>query len=137
MKIILSLILTLTTLVAIAQTGRKPSVEPVVEVDIENPQVVEKNTGYNFTVAPVATTKARQPANIVSKKDPSAQPYTGLFIFLFALPIALWIVISKKMSHNKDEKHVDYYPKNQQFKPYRTDYQSPHDDDDIDYPKAS
>ena len=46
-------------------------------------------------------------------------------------------IYSKKMSHNKDEKQVDYYPKNQQFKPFRTDYQSPQDDDDIDYPKAS
>lgn len=120
---------------------RSPSVEKVVEVDIEAPanETIATNTGYDFKPASSpAKMKARVPANIVSKTQESGS-IIGPLIFLIALPIGLWIVVSKKFSANSDDKKVDYYPKTQQFKPYTTDYQksAESEDDDIDYPKAS
>ena len=128
---------------------RGPSVDPLTEVDIEDAKSQANSAGYNFaeaTPAPVAieelstsAPKSRVPANIVSKNtDSSSGSMIGPLIFLIALPIGLWIVISKKISNTEDTKNVDYFPKTQQFKPYKTDYQrSAEDDDDIDYPKAS
>lgn len=115
---------------------RGPSVDPVVEVDIEDAKKVE--SGYDFA-KPVAATPKRVPANIMSKAE-AATPssYIGPIIFLIALPIALWIMVSKKFSKSPVEKSVGYYPKTEQFKPYKTDYQqSAEDDDDVDFPKAS
>lgn len=117
---------------------RGPSVDPVVEVDIEDAKSPTNSAGYNFAEVEKAEV-ARVPANIVSKTSESSPgSMIGPLIFLIALPIGLWIVISKKLSQNEDDKKVDYYPKTQQFKPYKTDYQkSAEEDDDIDYPKAS
>lgn len=125
---------------------RSPSVAPVVEVDIEDAKAPSNSGGYNFennsaSVEPATTftPKSRVPANIVTKSDvttPSSM--IGPLIFLIALPIGLWIVISKKLNKSEIEKTVDYYPKTHQFNPYKTDYQkSAEDEDDIDYPKAS
>lgn len=121
---------------------RGPSVEPIVEVDIEDAKKAEApGTGYNFASedhAPVSA-KARVPANIVSNSQAAGpSTYIGPFIFLIALPFGIWIMISKKFSNNVEDKKVDYYPKTTQFKPYQTDYQkSAEDDDDMDFPKAS
>lgn len=120
---------------------RSPSVENVSEVDIEsakaNPAV---HTGYDFAKADTpARPKSRVPANIISKSSESPS-YWGPMIFLIALPIGLWIIVSKKFStKTSEEKGVDYFPKTQQFNPYKTDYQksAETEDDDIDYPKAS
>jgi hypothetical protein len=123
------------------EVQRSPSVEKVVEVDIEAPttETTTPNPGYNFeaTRSP-AKMKARVPANIASKTQESGS-IIGPLIFLIALPIGLWIVVSKKFSGASDDKKVDYFPKTQQFKPYTTDYQksAESEDDDIDYPKAS
>jgi hypothetical protein len=119
--------------------NRSPSVDSVVEVDIENAKTETPNPGYNFeTSRAPAKMKARVPANIVTKNQETSS-MIGPLIFLIALPVGLWIVISKKFMANSDDKKVDYYPKTQQFKPYTTDYQksADSDDDDIDYPKAS
>ncbi|AUN97117.1 hypothetical protein C0V70_03135 [Bacteriovorax stolpii] len=115
---------------------RGPSVEPVVEVDIEDAKKVD--SGYDFAKNEAPAPK-RFPANIVAKADATAPSnYVGPLIFLIALPIALWIMVSKKFSKKSDEKAVGYYPKTQQFKPYKTDYQqNSEDDDDVDFPKAS
>lgn len=126
---------------------RSPSVEPVVEVDIEDVKT-PSHAGYNFVNPEKAmaadriptSVPVRVPANIVAKTDATTPgSMLGPFIFLVALPIGLWIIISKKFSRTaNEEKPVGYYPKNQEFKPYKTDYQkSAEDDDDIDYPKAS
>ncbi len=118
---------------------RGPSVEPVVEVDIED--VKKPETGYNFAKAEPKTVvkPKRVPANIVSRtQESSPSNYVGPIIFLITLPIALWIMVSKKFSKKTEEKSVGYYPKTEQFKPYKTDYQaSVDDDDDVDFPKAS
>ncbi len=117
-----------------ANVGRTPSVEPIVEVDIED---AKNEKGYNFNAAQA---KSRVPANIVTKSESSPiSSYLGPLIFLLTLPIAIWMVISKKIKSNPPiEKTVDYFPKTQQFNPYKTDYQqSAEDDDDIDFPKAS
>lgn len=122
---------------------RGPSVEPIVEVDIETANKVEatKDAGFNF--APVerlpATEKSRTPANIVSKSGAtSPSSYLGPIIFLIALPFGLWIMVSKKFSKKSaEDKAVGYFPKTHQFNPYKTDYQKSSDDDDMDFPKAS
>ncbi len=129
---------------------RGPSVEPIVEIDIEDAKSPANSAGFNFEdpaavaevapeVAPKAAPKSRVPANIVSKSsDNTTGSMIGPLIFLIALPIGLWIVISRKISSKEDSKNVDYYPKTQQFKPFKTDYQnSAEDDDDVDFPKAS
>ncbi len=123
---------------------RGPSVDPIVEVDIEtaNKAEVTKDAGFNFAPAErqPATEKARTPANIVSKSGATtATSYLGPIIFLIALPFGLWIMVSKKFSKKTTEdKSVGYFPKTHQFNPYKTDYQkSSDDDDDMDFPKAS
>lgn len=115
--------------------SRGPSVDPVMEIDIED--VKKPESGYDFAKAEPKTT--RVPANIVSRTQESTPSnYVGPIIFLIALPIALWIMVSKKFSKKDEEKTVGYYPKTEQFKPYKTDYQaSVEDDDDVDFPKAS
>lgn len=123
---------------------RGPSVDPIVEVDIEDVKRDQsvKDAGFNFAPAQrlPATVKSRTPANIVSKSEPNSPiSYIGPIIFLIALPFGLWIMVSKKFSKSSaEDKAVGYFPKTHQFNPYKTDYQkSSDDDDDIDYPKAS
>jgi hypothetical protein len=112
---------------------RSPSVEPMAEVDIQAKEV--QKTGYDFAGNEAPN---RVPANIVTKTDAqSSTSYIGPIIFLVALPIGLWIMISKKFSKSAEDRRVGYYPKTQQFKPYTTDYQKTAEDDETDYPKAS
>ena len=133
----LSLALSVAT-VHEAFASRSPSVEPMAEIDIENQNKQKLPPGYNFDAAQ----SNRTPAGIVAK-DPqkTSSPYSmiGPFIFLLALPFAIWMIISKKLSNeNINEEKTEYYSKNFQFKPYKTDYQKSEDqDDDTDYPKAS
>jgi hypothetical protein len=123
---------------------RGPSVEPIVEVDIETANKLEatKDAGFNFTPPErlPATEKSRTPANIVSNPGATTpSSYLGPIIFLIALPFGLWIMVSKKFSKKSaEDKTVGYFPKTHQFNPYKTDYQnSSDDDDDVDFPKAS
>lgn len=125
-----------------AQTGRAPSVEPVVEVDIEDAKKHGSDeAGFNFNHAVATRAPAvvkRKPANITPSKNQTSS-YFGPMLFLLTLPFAIWMVISRKLkSQPAPEKSVGYYPKTQQFKPFRSD--SPHtpdDEDDIDFPRAS
>lgn len=123
---------------------RGPSVDPIVEVDIEDAKRAEMNKDAGFDFSPAerlpAAVKSRTPANIVAKAEAnSPTSYIGPIIFLIALPFGLWIMVSKKFSKpSPEDKTVGYFPKTHQFNPYKTDYQKPsEDDDDIDYPKAS
>ena len=123
---------------------RGPSVDPIVEVDIEASNKAETTQDAGFNFAPPerlpATEKTRTPANIVSKAGASsAASYLGTMIFLIALPFGLWIMVSKKFSKkNADDKAVGYFSKTHQFNPYKTDYQKmSDDDDDMNFPKAS
>jgi hypothetical protein len=132
---------------AFAQTQRSPSVEPITEVSIEEnrPVIKEGQTEHGFDFADknsaaVALETKRVPANIATKSTEHSTPYSyiGPMIFLFALPIALWIVISKKIKNTEVAEKLDYYPKNFQFKPYKTEYQEQDfDDEDHNLPKAS
>lgn len=119
---------------------RAPSVDPLVEIDIEDAKKSDGvDNGFDFAVAEQASAKARVPANIVTN-DQATSPtsYIGPIIFLIALPIGLWMMVSKRFNKGEDDKKVDYYSKTTQFKPFKTEYQkSAEDDDDIDYPKAS
>ncbi len=119
---------------------RGPSIEPFVEVDIENTNAdSSKTNGFNFQNEHKAKFNSlRKPAGIVSK-DGATSPYSylGPILFLLALPFAIWMVISRKVSDIKTEDKTDYYGKTFQFTPFKTDYQKSDDDDDIDYPKAS
>ena len=143
------LFITLTSVVYSSSSTiqRSPSVDPVVEVDIEDVKT-PSHAGYNFvnTERAMAAESVktivpkRVPANIISKQDfTSVSSMIGPLIFLIALPIGLWIIVSKKFSGpSTSEKTVDYYPKTQEFKPFKSDYQkSAEDDDDMDYPQAS
>lgn len=127
-----------------ALADRGPSVEPFTEVDIENTKGAPKNSGFNFDEAKKREVASeRKPAGI-TYKDPKnvSTPYSiiGPIIFLLTLPIAIWLMISRKLN-KADQQPVDkteYYAKNHQFKPYQTDYQKSDDDhDDFDVPKAS
>lgn len=118
---------------------RSPSVEPITEVSIEDNRVANADgnaEGFDFAKK-AAFSPARIPANIATKAPSTPYSYIGPMIFLFALPIALWIVISKKMKAADTDKKIDYYSKTTQFKPFRTEYQEHDVDDDQDYPKAS
>ena len=83
------------------RASRGPSVEPIVEVDIEDVKKAETaNTGYNFSSAERAPSaaKSRVPPNIVSKTHTTTpSSYIGPLILLFALPFALWIMVSKNI----------------------------------------
>ena len=127
---------------------RSPAIEQMTEVSIEENQPVQNSgkpaTGFDFnnqnTAATTTHDTTRVPANIATKSTESSTPYSlvGPMIFLLALPMALWIVISKKMKVADVDKKIDYYPKTFQFKPYKSEYQEQDvDDDDQDYPKAS
>ncbi|MGZ3789458.1 MAG: hypothetical protein ACXVLQ_13095 [Bacteriovorax sp.] len=126
-----------------AFAGRSPSVEPLTEISIEENRPANAQGGFDFAVkpSPKMTETKRVPANITSKPTEHSSPYSyvGPMIFLFALPIALWIVVAKKMkSTSEAPDKVGYYPKTFQFKPFRTDYQrQDEEEDDQDYPKAS
>jgi len=120
--------------------GRGPSVEPLVEVDIESSQKFEKPTGYDFK-QPVSRkpsmAKTRVPANITTRSSTNSfYSYLGPFIFLITLPIALWIMVSKRF-RTKEDKNIGYYGKTHQFKPRQAEYESNDEEDDTDYPKAS
>jgi hypothetical protein len=127
-----------------ALASRGPAVEPLAEVDIESKNLKERPSGYNFENDQSKITSDRKPAGITSKNPETTSPYSmvGPFIFLLALPFAIWMMISKKLENDnlKSEDKNDYFPKTYQFKPYKTDYQKVDDDDnndDIDMPKAS
>lgn len=143
-KSLLSLIYVLSLLTAgltirQAFAERSPSVEPITEVSIEEnrpePKAGQMESGFDFAHKAVTTT--RVPANIATKTSSTPYSLLGPMIFLFALPLALWIVISKKISSKSEsDKKVSYYSKTFQFKPReKEDYQDI--DDDQDYPKAS
>lgn len=117
---------------------RGPSVDPLVEIDIEDAKKADGvEASYNF--AAEAPAKTRVPANIVTN-DQAASPssYIGPLIFLIALPIGLWMMVSKRFNKTDEDKKVGYYSKTTQFTPFTSEYQKASDDeDDIDYPKAS
>ena len=133
-----------------AFADRGPAIEKYTEVDIENANMKNNPKGFNFAESYNSATK-RKPADV---ENHGHVPYSwiGPFIFLLALPMALWLILSKKSSkspHTTEEK-VDYYPKTFQFKPFKTDYQKSdeHDENldeshnenhknDKDFPKAS
>jgi len=140
-KSLLSLIYVLSLLTAgltirQAFAERSPSVEPITEVSIEEnrpePKAGQMESGFDF-----APTTARVPANIATKTSSTPYSLLGPMIFLFALPIALWIVIAKKISSKSEsDKKVSYYSKTFQFKAREKEvYQDI--DDEQDYPKAS
>lgn len=121
-----------------AAPGRGPSVDPMMEVDIEK-ENVDTISGYDFAAhekRTLATERKRVPANITTKTN-ATTPYSfiGPFIFLITLPIGLWIMVSKRFKSPKSERPVDYYGKTHQFTPKHVSSES--SDDDIDYPKAS
>ncbi len=121
--------------------SRGPSVLPLVEIDIEE-QNKTKSAGYDFnqkvSEGPLQD-KARVPANIVTKPS-SSSPYSflGPLIFLIALPIGLWIMVSKRFKSDPEHKKAGYYTKTHQFGQFQSELAKSDDDhDDIDYPKAS
>lgn len=122
---------------------RSPAVAPMTEVSIEENRPTENQAGFDFADKNSQHSPAqmkRTPANIKSKTPNENNPYSyiGPIIFLLALPMALWIIIAKKMKQSETAEKIGYYPKTFQFKPFRTHYQKQDiDDDHQDFPKAS
>lgn len=129
---------------AFAQRG--PSIEPMAEISIEEERQVPSNgpvKGYDFSE------KSHQPKIAMTKRTPAMtevkspehrfpHSYIGPIIFLLALPVAAWIVISKKLSSSDKIENKGYYPKTYQFKNYKSGtHDSDYDDDDQEFPKAS
>jgi hypothetical protein len=129
---------------AFAQRG--PSVEPMAEVSIEEERQVPSNgpvKGYDFSEKshqPKVSPAKRTPAMTEVKSPEHRFPhsYIGPIIFLLALPVAAWIVISKKLSSSDRIENKGYYPKTYQFKNYKSGtHDSDYEDDDQEFPKAS
>lgn len=121
---------------------RSPSVEPMTEVSIEEGRSTKPQSGFNFAAkSPVTSneTTKRIPANITTKttEHPTPYSYIGPLVFLLALPVALWIVVSKKMKNTQGPDKVGYYPKTSQLKSTKPIFHDEEDDDDQNYPKAS
>ena len=127
------------------EANRGPAINEFQEIDMEQEWKDANKTGFDFnqqkpsnTVTTNKNTKARYPAN--SKYDPSQSTsyYIGPLIFLLALPLTFWILISKKIKSDESEQNQGkFFNKTIQFKPYQTDYQKNDDNDDEQYPKAS
>lgn len=121
---------------------RDPAVMPMTEVSLEENRPKSLKHGFDFSENSheiLESNRLPASANIVSKTQASNSPYSyaGPMIFLLALPLALWIVVSKKMKDQKSKK-IDYYPRTLQLKPYNPNHQSSDiDEDEQDYPKAS
>ena len=130
---------------AIAQQ-RQPAVEQLTEVSIEEDRPVKNvggvQHGFNFANNSSDETSAnRPPANMATKTASKNRPYSflGPFIFLMALPIGLWIIISKKIKTIPGFEKNDSYPNTLLFKSQITKSKS-HDsadaDADEDYPDS-
>lgn len=145
---ILSFIVISIGSIAIANANRGPAINEFQEIDMEHEWKDASKTGFNFNqknqAVPTASTnkkmKSRYPAN--AKYDPSQSSgyYIGPLVFLLALPLTFWILISKKLKSDvADQQHGKFFSKTIQFKPYQTDYQKNDDaeNDDTHYPKAS
>lgn len=126
---------------------RSPAVEPVTEVSIEdNNPIAKKGTpenGFDFTnktdLAHVSASTKRIPANI-AKSPTKESPYSfiGPLMFLMALPIALWIMIFRKVPNTENGEKIGYYPKTFQFQPTKQEYQEQDvEEEDQNFPKAS
>lgn len=118
---------------------RSPSVEPITEVSIEEnrPVVKEGQAEHGFDFTDKTT---RVPANIATKSSKSNSPYSyiGPMLFLLALPIALWIAISRKVKNTEAPEKLAFYPKTFQFKSFKNDYHEQDvDEEDHNLPKAS
>lgn len=140
------ILLLLTTGLTIRQAfaGRGPAVEPITEVSIEenhttrSPGQVE--TGFDFSNN--KTAQPRASANIGIKAKNPTYSLLGPLIFLFALPLALWIIVFKKMQTPPADKKINYYSKTFQLKSTKlknqeTDKDEDNEDDEQNYPKAS
>lgn len=127
--------------------NRGPAINEFQEIDMEHEWKDANKTGFDFNqkkpedtsaATTKKTAKSRYPAN--SKYDPSQSTgyYIGPLIFLLALPLTFWILISKKIKSDETEQQQGkFFNKTIQFKPYQTDYQKNDDNDDEHYPKAS
>lgn len=126
---------------------RSPSVEPITEIAIEDSKPVFKNGepqhGFDFASSPESVKSERVPASFASKPSKPTSPYSylGPIIFLIALPISLWVAISKKMKNPTQVENSGFYPKNLQFRPNKSQISEQdldnEDHEDNDFPKAS
>lgn len=126
--------------------NRGPAINEFQEIDMEQ-EWKDTKAGFDFdqkkpesdSAKNTINPKSRYPAN--SKYDPSQSTsyYIGPLIFLLALPLAFWILISKKIKSDEQEQDQGkFFNKTIQFKPYKTDYQKNDDsDEDENFPKAS
>ncbi len=128
--------------------NRAPSINEFQEIDMEQEWKDSDKKGFNFDQKKPVTTnqtasqpkKSRYPANSKYDASQSSGYYIGPIFFLLALPLAFWILMSKKLKSEAEDQHQSkFFNKTIQFKPYQTDYQKNDDDDDdiSQIPKAS
>lgn len=117
---------------------RGPSVDPIVEIDIENDKRPEsKDGGFNFEQATAEKSIKRVPANITTNEH-NVGPFKLVlpFFLLIVLPMAVWFLVSKKFTNKKVENVIDIDPEGNITVLKRTaKEEDDHSDDDL--PKAS
>lgn len=110
--------------------SRSPSVNPLMEIDIESSEKPkDAKEGFDFSASEKTT--ARVPANITTNHQNSGpMSYLGPILFLLALPIGIWLMVSKKFA----KKEVEHHPFSnlKELKTDRDDH-----NDDLNFPKAS
>jgi hypothetical protein len=116
--------------------ARKPAVDPVKEISIEeyNDVPPEQAKAYDFSRKSKTLNAAKKPLvrNVVPVKsidslEDKSKSLNFLFIFVFATPFLIWFGIRQMVKRN-DEDNMD------NVTVLKTKKES---DDDIDFPKAS
>ena len=121
------LILILTLVVSLPVWARKPAVEPVMGISIDNEPKVQNptlNKGFEFTPYQEAKRGPQSVSAAPEAKPAEADRVTPLFFMLImlVLPIGLWFGIMKNIKGADEETDAD---KVKQLKNYKKDN---HDD---------
>lgn len=107
-------------------SARSPSVNPLVEIDIETDQRPKEATeGFDFSNTQKNT--KRVPANItVNHQNTEPTSYIGPILFLLAMPLGIWLMVSKRFSKKVVESQT-----HDNVRELKKDH------DDFNFPKAS
>lgn len=138
------LILSFISLVMTPAFARKPAVDPVIGVSIEEYKEVppEKAQGFDFNrkptskniEAPIARTHSPENLSVQSATDSNASSGKLLFLFFIFLPI----IASGITFYRLSKRHRDIHGiENAEIKNLRDRLDEKNDDDDFDIPKAS
>lgn len=124
---LLTLLVVITCCVPMTGFTRSPSVEDVVEIELNEKNPAKNAPGYNFEQPESAK---RVPANIVTnhKREPASQVFVP-FLILLAIPFGIWMLVSKQKKIARELEAA--YKAEEHLK------EASKDDDDFTMPKAS